>query len=85
MLDDDRSHSFVCEIKWTSKPVRVSLLDRLRQRVRGETSFAGVDVTYAVLSRSGFVMDRKVAGDERLVDARTFPLHIQGQSGREPP
>ncbi len=74
LLDDDRSHAFVCEIKWGSRPVSSGLLDGLRERVAGDGAFRGMRVTHAVLSRSGFRGERVLAGDERLVDAQTFPL-----------
>ena len=81
LLDDDRSHAFVGEIKWGSRPVSSRLLDKLRERVAGEAAFRGMRVTHAVVSRSGFGDDRELASDERLVDARTFSLEGSGHVG----
>ena len=73
LLDTERSHAFVCEIKWGAGTASSGLLVKLRERVARESAFHGMQVTYAVLSRSGFDSRHDPAGDERLIDARTFP------------
>jgi uncharacterized protein len=74
LFDGPRSHALVCEIKWSANPVSVNLLDHLRHRVAGEPAFRGVQVTHAVLSRSGFTDGRLPSHDERLIDARAFRI-----------
>lgn len=68
LLDASREQAFVCEVKWTSRPVGTELLDHLRLRVEREASLAGLRKTFALVSRAGFSGRRGARPDERLVD-----------------
>lgn len=67
LLDAEGKRAFVGELKWGQHPVPVSLLEDLRARVTREPAFAGVEVTFGLLSRAGFTGSRASARDERLV------------------
>lgn len=74
LLDEGRSQAFVGEVKWSSD-VPVSTLDNLRRRVGAEPAFAGMQCTYALISRSGFSgPPRRLEPDERLVDLERVEL-----------
>ncbi len=68
LLDEERRRAFVAEVKWSREPVPRTLLDDLRGRVSREADFTGMDVTLAIVSRSGFRGRRGTATDERLID-----------------
>jgi len=74
LLDVERKRALVMEIKWTRAKVDVVLLDSLRGRVQEDPAFAGVQCTYALISRAGFRTSRKLKRDERLIAvSRLFP------------
>jgi AAA+ ATPase superfamily predicted ATPase len=72
LLDQARERAFIAEIKWTRSPIGASLLDQLQQRVQRGKIFAGMDLTYALISRAGFVgtTDRD---DCVLIDISNLP------------
>jgi AAA+ ATPase superfamily predicted ATPase len=74
LLDRSGRRAAVCEVKWGTGPVSCDLLDALRARVAAEGALRGMEVTHVLVSRSGFLGSRPPAPDERLVDARSFPL-----------
>ena len=53
LVDPTRRRAFIAEVKWSRQPVSAGLLDRLRERVASEAAFAGVECTFAVISRNG--------------------------------
>jgi AAA+ ATPase superfamily predicted ATPase len=67
LLDAERRRALITEIKWTRGKVDKGLLGDLRRRVQADPAFAGVDCTYALISRGGFRGERKVRSDERLI------------------
>lgn len=73
LLDESRGQAFICEVKWTQRPVGAELLDHLRARVEREAAFVHSRKTYAIASRSGFVGRRTPREDERLVDLGALP------------
>jgi hypothetical protein len=68
LLDEERRRAWIAEIEWTGGKVALSELDGLRRRVAREDVFAGMEITYALISRCGFSGRRRIADDERLVD-----------------
>ncbi|MFH1176916.1 MAG: ATP-binding protein [Acidobacteriota bacterium] len=68
LLEETRRHAFIAELKWAAEAVSTALLDGLRDRVAREPAFAGVECTFALVSRAGFAGSRKLAADERLID-----------------
>ncbi len=69
ILDEKRTRAVACEVKWTSRPVDPPrLLEDLRRKVASEAAFDGVEMTYALISRSGFTRRWRRAPDERLID-----------------
>jgi AAA+ ATPase superfamily predicted ATPase len=75
LLDERRVRAFVAEIKWTRRKVSPVGLDRLRARVREDSAFADMEVTFALISRAGFTSRRASALDERLLDVSRMSLH----------
>lgn len=53
-LDGERKRAFVGEVKWSASPVPTGLADDLRKRIAGCQALRGVEVTPALISRSGF-------------------------------
>ena len=68
LLDAPRRRALVGELKWTRRPEPPSLMDDLRRRVEAEPAFEGIEVTYALISRSGFSGRPRRRADERYVD-----------------
>jgi AAA+ ATPase superfamily predicted ATPase len=74
MLDVRRKHAFVAELKWTRKPVSLSLLDDLRSRVANEAAFRDFRVQYGLITRDGVSGKRNLASDETVVDLSAVKL-----------
>lgn len=79
LLDAERRAALVCELKWTRQPVGTELLDHLRARTAREPALAGMDRTYAIISRAGFTGRRRPGPDERLIDAGALELLEQSR------
>ena len=69
-IDHQRTKAFVAEVKWSERPVSSGLLEALRQRIATCEALRGLEVTPAVISRSGF-RDHPKAGD-LLIDLSTL-------------
>jgi AAA+ ATPase superfamily predicted ATPase len=68
LLDEEGRRAWIAEIKWTGRKTSLFELDDVRRRVAGESAFAGMESTYALVSRNGFSGRRTIAEDERIVD-----------------
>jgi uncharacterized protein len=69
LLDGERRRAFVAEVKWSKKPPTAALLDDLRARVARVSVLSGLDVTYALIARTGSAarLGRPLRRDERFL------------------
>lgn len=69
LLDESRRRAFVAEVKWSKKQVTAALLDGLRGRVALVPELASLDLTYALVARTGTQaqLRRKLRKDERFL------------------
>jgi len=75
LLDEDRERAFVGELKWQRRPVSPGVMADLRERVAREPALRDLELTYALLSRSGFTrLPSEVPPDERYIDLGAFVL-----------
>lgn len=72
LLDAERRNAFIGEIKWSKKPISARLINDLRTRVTRSKIFEGVNRTFALISRAGFIDDHQPSSDEVLVDLAQF-------------
>jgi AAA+ ATPase superfamily predicted ATPase len=68
LFDQARERALIGEIKWSRKPVHPGLLADLRRRVEASRVFAGMRLTLALVSRSGFSPAPRTRRAERYVD-----------------
>lgn len=66
LLDTERRHAFIGEIKWTQRAVSMALLDDLRRRVANEPAFARYSITVGLIANGTIKRTRKLASDERI-------------------
>jgi uncharacterized protein len=70
LLDSARQRAFIGEVKWGSRPVGRGAMDDLRIRATRCPELGGLDLTFGLVSRAGFVGKRRRRPDERFIDAR---------------
>ena len=67
LLDESRRRALVAEVKWSRARPNAALLDDLRIRTGRVRELAGCELTYALVTRTGGALGRKLRPDERFV------------------
>ncbi|HEX7668020.1 MAG TPA: ATP-binding protein [Polyangiaceae bacterium] len=69
LLDEARQKAFVAEVKWSKKAPSAALLDDLRGRVARVPELSSLELTFAVVTRSGAAdgLGRRLKRDERFL------------------
>jgi Archaea bacterial proteins of unknown function len=78
LLDEARRRAFVAEVKWSKKAPSAALLDDLRVRVARVPELASLDVTFALVTRSGSAarLGRRLLRDERFMALSSFRARV---------
>lgn len=75
LLDEGRQRAFIGELKWQRRPLSPGVMADLRGRVAREPALRDLELTYAVLSRSGFTrIPSDAPPDERYLDLGAVSL-----------
>jgi AAA+ ATPase superfamily predicted ATPase len=78
LLDESRRRAFVAEVEWSKKTASASLLDDLRTRVARVPELATLDLTFALVSRTGNAarLGRRLHRDERFLSLATWKTKV---------
>ncbi|MDY0003957.1 MAG: ATP-binding protein [Polyangia bacterium] len=75
LLSEDRRRGFVGELKWQGRAISPEAMADLRSRVAREETLRGVELTFALISRSGFTKtSTRPLPDERYIDLGAMAL-----------
>jgi len=78
LLDESRSRAIVVEVKWTRRPVPVTVLSDLEARVRADPDLAKLECRCMVVSRCGFAGRRPQGPAQGLIDLSALDLTSAG-------
>ena len=58
----------MAEVKWTDRPVSMTVLDDLRRRVSIEPALSGLAITFGLVVKNRVERGRRLRSDERMVE-----------------